>query len=603
MAETMVEHDPWPARAGILAALGALLGLLFDTLVDKNGFGAAWNPLRMAAASFVAVGGIAFAFTLERLRWLWSALFAIACGAVVGLVFFWNGSPQGWSAGDGWRLFSSLLAVAIAAPLFQSARDAGRWSPVYRHVHAHAWTNIVLWGAAWLFVAIAWLLAHLLAELFNLIGIDLLREALEKSWFALALAGAALGGAIGLLRDRDVVLGHLQRVVTTVLSVLAPVLALGLVLFVLALPFTGLEPLWSKTRATTPILLFAIFGAFLLANGVIGNAPEEEAKSKPLRLSAMALAAAIAPLALVAAMSTWLRIDQYGLTPERLWASVFVLIALAASALYLWALARGRRDWAGRARPGNVRLAIALCALALLLATPLVNFGAISTRDQLARLQSGRIKPADFDWAALRFDFGKSGRGALERLKTTGSSADVRRSAARYLAAKQRYDEQLIDAELAARRLPPAPLRLRGSTGPVPRDLLRLLYEHDVSGERVCTGPGECLLFWKPGEKTAVAVMDGCAASVVGRDKQATRETSCSIEVHALSQEPQGWRHTDEEVLRRRPTGPEKPKGSPEDLAGLRAEREAIDRGDVSVREVRYRQIHVGGKPVGNPFE
>ncbi|MDP8913276.1 MAG: DUF4153 domain-containing protein, partial [Pseudomonadota bacterium] len=342
MADRIVENEAWPARALLLAALGAILGLAFDFVLKDGESRWTEDPLRMSAASLIAVGGISFAFTLERLRWLWSLLFALGCGLTVALVFYWNGSPSGWSAGDEWRIFSALLAIAIAAPLFQTVRDEGRWAPFYPEVHAHAWTNIVLWFASWAFVLITWLLAQLLAELFHLIGIELLRDAMRKSWFNLTLVGAALGGAAGLLRDRDKVLGLLQRVVTTVLSVLAPVLAVGLALFVLALPITGLTPLWEKTSATTPILLGAIAGAFILANAVIGNSADEEARGVALRASAMALGAVMTPLALVAAVSTWLRIDQHGFTPERLWALVFVIAVLAVSLTYLWALLRGR---------------------------------------------------------------------------------------------------------------------------------------------------------------------------------------------------------------------------------------------------------------------
>ena len=68
----------------------------------------------------------------------------------------------------------------------------------------------------------------------------------------------------------------LQRVVTTVLAVLAPVLGVGLILFLVALPFTGLGALWEATKSTTPILLACVIGALILANAVIGNGAEEE---------------------------------------------------------------------------------------------------------------------------------------------------------------------------------------------------------------------------------------------------------------------------------------------------------------------------------------
>jgi hypothetical protein len=572
MTDRIVEHEAWPARALILAGVGAVLGLAFDLMVTKGEHRWTEDPLRMAAASFIAVGGISFAFTLERLRWLWSLLFALGCGLTVALIFFWNGSPSGWSEGDEWRIFSALLAVAIAAPLFQTVRDEGRWAPFYPAVHAHAWTNIVLWFASWGFVLITWLLAQLLAELFHLIGIELLRDAMRKSWFNLILVGAALGGAAGLLRDRDKVLGLLQRVVTTILSVLAPVLAVGLALFVLALPITGLAPLWEKTSATTPILLGAIAGAFILANAVIGNSADEEARGRALRASAMVLGAVMTPLAVVAAVSTWLRIGQHGFTPERLWALVFVIAVLAVSLTYLWALLRGRAAWSDRVRPANVGLAIGICAVALILATPLANFGAISTRDQLARLESGKVKPEQFDWAALRFDFGPAGRRALERLSSSGPAA-FRAQARNALALTDRWaarEETRVgqDVRNLAERL-----RVKPRQVPVPDRLL------DALARQHTCGFGRCTLFWTAGAPAAVAVGLPC-------------ENCQAAAARLLVDESGGWRVAD----------------APGDTSivappPLEGQREALEQGRVEIRNVQRQQVFVGGKPVGMPFE
>ena len=139
------------------------------------------------------------------------------------------------------------LAVAIAAPLFQVARDEEAWCFPYREVHSHAWMNVVLWFAVWAFVLVTYFLLYLLGSLFDLIGINLLTELLRKNWFWYMVTGASFGGAIGILRDRDRVVVTLQRVVTAVSSVLAPVLAAGLVLFLLATPFKGVGLLWQAT--------------------------------------------------------------------------------------------------------------------------------------------------------------------------------------------------------------------------------------------------------------------------------------------------------------------------------------------------------------------
>lgn len=389
------DHAPWPLRSLILLLLGAVLALTVHLLTRGP---AAWqwteNPLRLGAAAALAAGGIVFAFTLERPRWLWSVLFAAGAGLVVGLVTYWNGRPESWGAGEGWQLVSALLAIAIAAPLFQASRDSGRWNLDYAVVHAHILTNIVLWIVAWGFVLLTFLLVLLLSNLFQLIGIGLLHDLLDKEWFPWLLNGGALGAAIGLLRDRDQIVGTLQRVATAILSVLAPILAAGLVLFVLALPFTGLQPLWDQTRATTPILLACVVGAVVLINAVIGSgAAEDEARPRIVRWAAAALAAVVLPLALVAAVSTGKRIAQHGFTPDRLWAAVFIAITVAGAAAYLFALLRGRAGWPALLRTLNLRIAIGICLVALFLALPIVSFGAISTRDQVARLKWAKSRP------------------------------------------------------------------------------------------------------------------------------------------------------------------------------------------------------------------
>ncbi|MCR6679146.1 DUF4153 domain-containing protein, partial [Escherichia marmotae] len=76
------------------------------------------------------------------------------------------------------------------------------------------------------------------------------------------------------------------------------------------------------------------------------------------------------PLAIVAAISIGKRIGQYGFTPDRLWATVIVAVAVAAAALYLIALIRGRFAWAAYVRRYNVALAAGICLLALFLALP-----------------------------------------------------------------------------------------------------------------------------------------------------------------------------------------------------------------------------------------
>jgi uncharacterized protein DUF4153 len=557
-----IDHEPWPLRAVLLLGLGAALALAVHLLTHGP---AAWqwseNPVRLGVAAALAAGGIVFAFSLERPRWLWSVLFALAAGLVVGFVTYWNGQPDNWGAGEGWQLASALLALVIAVPLFQASRDSGRWNLGYRAVHAHILTNIVLWVVAWGFVLITFLLIILLSELFQLIGIGVLHDLLDKEWFPWLLIGGALGAAIGLLRDRDKIVGTLQRVATAILSFLAPILAAGLVLFVLALPFTGLQPLWDQTRATTPILLACILGAVVLINAVIGSGDsDDEARPRIVRWAAAALAAVVLPLAIVAAVSTGKRIAQHGFTPDRLWAAVFIAITVAGSAAYLFALVRGRSGWPALLRSLNLRIAIGICLVALFLALPIVSFGAISTRDQVARLESGRIAPDRFDWAALRFDFGPSGRRAVERL-AAGPNLVLRQRAREALRATSRW--AMAGTETAAPRRPPVTIAADGGA-PVPPPLADL-----IGRAGLCQGDACRVVFLGP--KQAVALRPGC--------------DSC---FHLFEALPDGtW------VQRLPATPPLVSRAVPRD----------IDKGAVEIRNVERRQLYVDGQPLGEPFE
>ncbi|HEX5182309.1 MAG TPA: DUF4153 domain-containing protein [Allosphingosinicella sp.] len=594
MDESEEELRPWPARSVLLLVLGCLCGLAFQKLTQGSERWT-WNddPFDLGCAAFVASAGIAFAFSLERQRSVWSAAFALVVGLVVGGVTWSNGSWSSWGSNEAWQLFSALLAVIIAVPLFQTVRDAGRARLDYQALHAHSWTNAILWAAAWAFVLIVFLLALLLSQLFNLIGIHQLKDLLDKRWFDWLLAGGAFGAGIGLLRDRDRMLVMLQRVVTAILSVLTPVLAVGLVLFVLALPLTGLAPLWSETKATTPILLVCILQAFVLVNATIGNSADEEARAKVLRYAALALAIVMLPLGIVAAVSTIKRIDQYGLTPDRLWAVTFILIALACGLFYLATVAMRRRSWAEGVRRVNIRLAIGICALALFLALPIVSFGAISAGNQLWRIRTGRVAPEKADWAALRFDFGPSGQRAVERLAATSSNPRVRTLAQTILKAKDRYAANMLTGQAQAAQLPRI-VHVLPQQVPVPSALLDLLF-HDsgaLSGDAsgLCADQGSCLLKWQPGETMAIAMFDSCGPDPRYPGKK-PMFGGCRVDTQVLEQTGNGWRAADE-----LPT----PNGYLNDKKQAAAARAAAQAGRVELRTIAARQVFLDGKPVGS---
>lgn len=579
----MQRDEDWPLRAAFLALLGLVIGLSVHFLLRaERPYQFTEDSGRLALAALLTVGGTAYAFVVERDRPLLSLGFAALAGLVVGSTVYWSGCrPSGWDGGESWRVTCALLTVAIAAPLFQAWR-AGGGRIAYVDAHNRAWTNVLLWFASLAFTGIVWILAWLLASLFDLIGIHALAELLQKPWCPPGLTGLGFGGAVGLLRDRERLLGTLQRVATTVLMVLAPVLAVGLLAFLIALPFTGLSPLWGATKSTTPILISCVIGALLLANAVIGDAPGDERRGV-LGWAAMGLSVAMLPLAVIAAVSTGLRIGQYGLAPDRLWAVVFAGIACAYGVAYLVSLVRGRLHWQEPVRAANLRLAFGLCGLAFILSTPLLNFGAIATRDQLARLSDGRTPAAKFDWAALRFDFGPAGKAAVERLAKRGATAEIRLAAAASLKSTDRWAATTaLRIQRGADTLDTR-LRILPKPVPLPADLRLRLAQGDACGES-----GPCVLFYAAGAKEAVVV--------AGQDYGA----STSL----LKMGPGGWRKTDPFEDMARAMSPAEQQAQAKADADKRAViKAALARGDAELRTetvtVTRREVFVGGKSVG----
>ena len=573
----------WAARPLILAAIGLAAGLCVHSVLG-SGFRSNLSTVEAATLTGVTLAAGLAGFTLEQRLWWASIAFSLSVALVGALVVAWNGSPEDWSVGEGWRMVSLLLVVAIAAPLFQAARDEGARRFPYPAVHDHAWTNVVLFAACWVFVAIVFALAWLLAMLFDLIKITFLKELLEKDWFWRSLIGLAFGAALGLLREHDGVVRLLQRVVAMVLAVLAPVLAVGLILFVLALPFTGLDALWEATKATTPILLFCVVGALILANAVIGNAPSEERRFPLLRYGAMGLAAVMLPLAVLAAIATGLRIGQYGFTPERLWAVVFVAIACLWGAAYLVALVRGRRDWATRVRPLNLVLAFVVCGVALVLATPLVSFNAISTRDQLARLESGKVTPEQFDWRALAFDFGQPGRNALKKLQASADPV-IKARATEVAKAEMRWDVKDIGEEARKRAEVGANVRMLQPGARLPEGL-----RDRMAQGYACVRQQKCAVLLL-GDRNALVFDDNCFAE--------QKPSAAKTPLPPLSIACQAgirYRYEDgkwEQGSANRTVTPDETRRI---TAGYAA-------GNIEIRTVPRRQVFVGGVPVGDSFE
>ena len=494
---------PWPLRPWIMAAICSAAGLAFHLLISHP-YDDPLSHWRSALATVVAVAAVVFVLGVELRRWHWALGFALGWGAILGLIAWQTAAYNLQGSPIEWPFWSGMLAVLVATPLFQTRRDVAPdwrfwklWQMPYERLHSHAWTDAVIGAASLAFVGITFLLTVLIGQMFKLIGINLIFDLLNDEWFGWMLAGAAFGGAVGLLRERDKLVATLQRLVMMVLAVLAPVLAVALVLFLLSLAGTGLQKLWDSGFSTAAVMMGAAAFAVLLANAVIGNGRDDRATNPALRWAAPVLAVAVLPLAGIAFYSMHLRVIQYGWTPERIWGVIAAMIALAYGIAGVWAVVKGRRDFDDMLRPLQQKLAIALALLALFLALPILDFGAISTRDQVARLKSGTTAAEKFDWAAMAYDFGPSGRAALKELARSPQKERAEAAKAA-LAAKNRWD---LTGSRAPVLLRPFAERLRvvPANRPLPAEAIER-----ISGSYMCSRAKACVAIWLAEDRIGV---------------------------------------------------------------------------------------------------
>lgn len=547
-------HSDWPLRPWVLAGGLALTGFL----VWLAAHDASEVPWRMAATAFVLFGGLAAAFTFERDRWKEPLVFSLVAGLVMAGIA-WRATAAGdhYSDEEFW-VVAGVIATGLALPLFQAGFHRTRFATPYERVHYHVWSDAIAAGGSLAFTGAAWLLLLILSELFHLLQIDVLRDLMNNEWFGWTYSGAAFGAALGTLQNQIRLFGLARDALLTVLSILAVPLAAGLALFLVAMIVSGPNVLWEATRSATPVLLMCAAGAWVLANAILRDTDGEMSRNRVLHWAACALALAILPLTVFAAISLGTRIDQHGLSPERLWGLVAIAVACAYGLAWFVALVRGwkGKDWRDRLRQANLHLAALICVVALVLALPIFNFGVLSASNQVARLASGKVKADDFDYSALRWGFGDAGRKALARL-TKDKNPRVAELASTALAQKVRYYR--FDGDLKT----PEDFKLR--VQPEDPELRKLVLAY------LTTSPWEC--------------SEECVALDLGAGPNGGRAVALVYQ--------SGF------------TKLELPLAAPDERAVAMEVSSATLKPDstVEIREVPKRYIFIDGKPLGQPLD
>lgn len=322
-----------------------------------------------------------------------------------------------------WLLTFLPVGFYIAHALVLAAARDGRKVATYPSYFEMAWKLIIQIMFALLFVGVLWLILWLGANLFMLIKLSFLHDLLQRPWFFVTATTFAFATALHITDVRPGIVRGIRSLLLVLMSWLLPITTLIVGGFLLSLPFAGLEPLWA-TRHATSVLLGATAVLVLLINATFQGGQLGTQVTAFLRIVARVACALLLPMTLIAIYSLTLRVEQYGWTTDRIIAAACLLVASCYACGYFWAAVE-RKVWLERIAPVNVMTAFVILGALLALFTPIADPARLSVNDQVARLESGKVSAAKFDFNYLRFDGARYGNEVLQKFKLTTTGPDV----------------------------------------------------------------------------------------------------------------------------------------------------------------------------------
>lgn len=379
--------------------------------------------LLVLAGSMALSSALIFAARSLRQPLLWlgiAALLLLVAAQCAWLVHALQGLDT-WDQRDALRGYVLTLSglLFLTQPWLQSRLEAGRWGD-FPSLFRLYWHNGLALLLSLLATGLSWLVLWLCASLFSLIGIDFFNTLFfDNRAFIHIFTGCIVAMTVTLCRSNPRLMLSVQHLLTLVATGLLPAVGAVMVLFMLALPGVGMEAISRQISGAG--LLNTLCLLYLLLMALVWYPGRDAPPYMPLMRRLLLGALLFAPVcALLAAWAVWLRVAQYGWTPDRLYAALITAVSLLWSAGYVISLARQRRSDSDFSRTGKVVLMVAPLFMALVY-TPLLNPWRLSVHSQMARIEADKTR---LDSATITM-LSNSLRWGREALRTLQADAAI----------------------------------------------------------------------------------------------------------------------------------------------------------------------------------
>ncbi|QEW07979.1 DUF4153 domain-containing protein [Nitrincola iocasae] len=314
-------------------------------------------------------------------------------------------------------LYSFVFTMTIAT--FKALMYSQQWASgekvTYSALFIWSWRNFLTLSLALLFAGSFWLVLMLWGALFEAINIDFFSDLFEERWFYYPAIALANGFGIIIFRNLTRIIDTITRLQQALMKFLLAVLSLVSLLFLSALPFTGLDPLWESGGSSLILWMQALMLFFV--NAVYQH--DSDTWPYPLWLHRFIyIGVAVLPIySLISCYGLSLRIDQYGWSLSRYWAFLIWFLLALFPLGYWWGIAKYRDRWTLQLGRTNLAIGLVVLMAMLIVNSPMLDFRKMTVADQLQRLADNKIKGDDFDLNYFRRHLARPGYEGLQTLK------------------------------------------------------------------------------------------------------------------------------------------------------------------------------------------
>ena len=418
-----MEELRYPTRLMLLIALlQGLALLLLHQSIDFEFWPATAPQWLFAAYALVIIGPGMYLLGVNDRNKVRLVTYIAPFAALCALLAFYTGGqaiPSSPSRLDTLLapMTFTLALLTFKALMYVQVKTADE-PFVYPQLFHYSWRNLLTLGLALAFTLVTWGVLMLWAGLFSVINIDFFGELFEQKWFYYPALNLALALGVILIRRLSVIVDTIKQLQQALLKYLLVLLVFVSVIFLLALPFTGLSPLWEEGPGSYLILWMQACLLFALNSVYQGDADEDP--YSPFVHRFIYLGILLLPIySGLVFYGLSLRVEQYGWSVSRYWGMIVWMFLALFSLGYVTCIVRYRDNWIAGLGRINVAMGWLLMLVMVLVNSPFADLRVLTADNQLARIKSGQTALHDIDIPYFANQLALPGYLAIEQLKQT----------------------------------------------------------------------------------------------------------------------------------------------------------------------------------------